>query len=54
MGIGYLQIVFAGFWGVMIFGEHPDLFGVGGAALIIVGALWLQRIPVASPGGRGP
>ena len=32
---GYLQIVFAGIWGVMIFGEHPGLWTVAGALVIL-------------------
>jgi drug/metabolite transporter (DMT)-like permease len=33
--VGYLQIVLAGIWGALFFGEIPDLWSVTGAALII-------------------
>lgn len=32
---GYLQIVFAGLWGVLLFGEHPGVWTVAGAVIII-------------------
>lgn len=40
MSVSYLQIVFAGAWGLLFFGEVPDWTSVGGAALVIAGT-WL-------------
>lgn len=40
---GYLQIVFAGFWGVLFFAERPDLATVLGAGLIVASTLTLAR-----------
>jgi drug/metabolite transporter (DMT)-like permease len=47
---GYLQIVFAAFWGVLFFSERPDAATLGGAALIVLGTLALAR---SSGPGRG-
>lgn len=41
--VGYLQIVFAGVWGVLFFRERPDLLGVLGASLIVAGTFLLAR-----------
>jgi drug/metabolite transporter (DMT)-like permease len=38
--IGYLQIVFAALWGLLLLGEIPDLWTVGGAA-VVIGCSWL-------------
>lgn len=38
--VGYLEIVFAAVWGVVLFGDVPDLLTVAGA-LLIVGSTWL-------------
>jgi drug/metabolite transporter (DMT)-like permease len=35
--IGYIQVVLAALWGVLIFGEVPDLLTLGGAALVLAG-----------------
>ena len=40
---GYLQIVFAGLWGMLFLGEHPDAWSVTGAAIIIGSTLLLAR-----------
>jgi drug/metabolite transporter (DMT)-like permease len=53
MAVGYLQIVFAAVWGLLLFREIPDLWtGLGGA--IIVGSTFLmgRMHPVAAPRGR--
>ena len=53
MAVGYLQIVFAALWGLMIFQEVPDLWsGIG--ALVIIGSTFLMgwTHPVAAPTGR--
>jgi drug/metabolite transporter (DMT)-like permease len=38
---GYLQIVFAGLWGVLFFDERPSLWTLLGAAVIVAGTLIL-------------
>ncbi len=38
---GYLQIVFAGAWGVLILHERLSVWTLAGAALIVGSALWL-------------
>jgi drug/metabolite transporter (DMT)-like permease len=37
--VGYLQIVFAALWGILLLGEHPDAWSILGAAIIIGGTL---------------
>jgi len=50
--IGYLQIVFAAIWGMLLLGEFPDLWTVAGAG-IVIGCSWhLGRVtdtPPANP-----
>lgn len=41
--VSCLEIVFAASWGVMFLGEIPDLWTIGGGALIIFGTLALGR-----------
>ena len=41
--IGYLQIVFAAIWGLLVFGERPDLWSFIGAGVIIVSTVMLAR-----------
>lgn len=48
--MGYLQIVFAAVWGVVFFGEIPDLAGVTGAALIVGSTLALALMRARHPG----
>jgi drug/metabolite transporter (DMT)-like permease len=53
MAVGYLQIVFAAIWGVLVFREVPDLWTGVGAAIIIGSTFLLGRVhPVAAPVGR--
>jgi len=47
--IGYLQIVFAALWGVLILREVPDRWTVGGAAIIILCSWLLGRSASPSP-----
>lgn len=42
MSASYVQIVFAAAWGLLFFGETPDLLAVAGAALVMSGT-WLLR-----------
>ncbi len=37
--VGYLQIVFAAIWGILLLGEHPDGWSILGATIIIGGTL---------------
>lgn len=39
----YVQLLMAGFYGWLLFGEHPDLTALGGAAIIIGAGLYLWR-----------
>ena len=41
--VGYLQIVFAAVWGLLIFGEMPDVWSFIGAAVIITSTVLLAR-----------
>jgi drug/metabolite transporter (DMT)-like permease len=51
MNVGYLQIVFATLWGVIIFAEIPDRWTLAGA-LVIVATTWLLvRARPALPSG---
>lgn len=43
MSMTYLQIVFAAVWGMLFFGEYPDLLSIAGAALVIGGTVWVAR-----------
>lgn len=45
MAVGYMQIVFAAVWGMLFFAEFPDLWGVAGALLIVVGTFGVARRP---------
>lgn len=58
MAVGYVQIVFAGIWGVAVFGERPDLLGIIGTFVVILSTWGLMRSrrpvrgKVASGAGR--
>lgn len=39
----YLQVVFATIWGFWFFGESPDVWTAGGAALILLSTVWVAR-----------
>jgi drug/metabolite transporter (DMT)-like permease len=41
--IGYLQIVFAATWGLLVFGEMPDAWSFIGAGVIIASTVMLAR-----------
>jgi drug/metabolite transporter (DMT)-like permease len=43
MSISYVQILFAAFWGAAVFGEIPDIWTAGGAALVVAGTLLVAR-----------
>jgi len=43
MSVSYLQIVFAALWGLLVFGEIPNLWSVTGAALVIGGTILTAR-----------
>jgi drug/metabolite transporter (DMT)-like permease len=49
--VGYLQIVFAALWGIVLLGERPDLWSVSGAVVIIGGTL-LVALGKARPAAR--
>ena len=56
MSMNYLQIVFAFGWGIFLFNERPDLWALGGTALILSSAVVVasraELVPGATPGGR--
>jgi len=53
MAVGYLQIVFATGWGLLLFQEVPDAWTGVGAAVIIGSTFLMGRVhPVAAPRGR--
>jgi drug/metabolite transporter (DMT)-like permease len=41
--LNYLAVVFAMFWGLMVFAEIPSMATLGGAAIIIASGLYLWR-----------
>jgi len=43
MAVGYLQIAFAAAWGLLFFAEFPDLLGLAGVAMILVGTFVVAR-----------
>lgn len=43
MAVAYMQIVFAALWGALFFRELPDIWGVAGALLIVVGTAGIAR-----------
>ena len=49
MTIGYIQIVFAALWGLLVFGERPDIWLWLGAALIIGSTLSLRLQAPSAP-----
>lgn len=53
MAVGYLQIVFAGILGALLFSEIPDAWSVAGAGVIIGSTFLMGALhPVAAPRGR--
>jgi len=53
MAVGYLQIVFAAVWGILIWREIPDLWTGVGAGVIVASTFLLGRThPVTAPRGR--
>ncbi|WP_444666406.1 DMT family transporter [Cereibacter changlensis] len=40
---GYVGLVFATFWGIVLFGEYPDLWTVVGALVIVAAGLYVWR-----------
>jgi drug/metabolite transporter (DMT)-like permease len=39
--VGYVQLVFAGLWGALVFGERITWWTIAGAAVVVGAALWL-------------
>lgn len=48
--VGYLQIVFAGLWGLSFFGEAPGALSLAGFSLIVLSTAALASRSVAGPG----
>jgi drug/metabolite transporter (DMT)-like permease len=49
MTVGYIQIVFATVWGILFFGERPDIWLVLGAGMIIASTISLRRRAPSTP-----
>jgi drug/metabolite transporter (DMT)-like permease len=47
--LSYLQVVFAVFWGMLVFAEVPDVLTIAGGALIIGSSIWVARSTARSP-----
>jgi drug/metabolite transporter (DMT)-like permease len=41
--LSYLQVVFAGLWGLLVFEETPDPLAILGGALVVASSIWLAR-----------
>jgi drug/metabolite transporter (DMT)-like permease len=41
--LSYLQIVFATIWGILVFGERPDMWTFVGGGVVILSSLWVAR-----------
>ena len=41
--VTYLQIVLAYVWGVLLFGEYPNMLSIGGAVLVVFGVVSVVR-----------
>jgi drug/metabolite transporter (DMT)-like permease len=41
--LSYLQVVFAAIWGLLVFGDQPDVLTVLGGGLVIAGSIWVAR-----------
>jgi drug/metabolite transporter (DMT)-like permease len=52
ISMSYTQILFALGWGVLLFGEHPDVWTFAGIALMVAGILGNALRPSAPPGRR--
>jgi drug/metabolite transporter (DMT)-like permease len=42
--VGYVQIIFAGAWGALLFGEAITFWTVTGAVIVLVGMLSLVMV----------
>jgi drug/metabolite transporter (DMT)-like permease len=49
---GYLQIIFAGIWGALLFGEHPSTWTVAGALVILASTAALVLLHPVERGAR--
>lgn len=47
--VGYIQILFAGAWGAIFFGEYPDAWSIAGALLVFASTLALAGRPATVP-----
>ena len=43
MSLSYIQIVFAACWGLLFFGERPDVLSILGAVLVVAGTMVVAR-----------
>ena len=46
---GYLDIVFATLWSILIFAEYPDAFTITGALVIVAAGLYVWRQEASAP-----
>jgi hypothetical protein len=47
--VSYLQVVFAYAWGMLIFGEHPNLLSFVGAAVVAASTFFLSTSSASAP-----
>jgi drug/metabolite transporter (DMT)-like permease len=43
--VGYLQVAFAMMWQLVVFGDFPTRWTIGGAGLILGGTLLVAQVP---------
>jgi drug/metabolite transporter (DMT)-like permease len=41
--LSYLQVVFAVLWGILIFGERPDVWTIVGGGIVVLSSVWVAR-----------
>ena len=49
MGVSYVQILFAVGWGILIFGDYPNILSLAGMLLVSAGSIIAARRPRTSP-----
>lgn len=47
--VSYIQVVLAFIWGIVLFHEYPNAWGIAGAVLITLGVLWVALDRPSTP-----